>query len=146
MNKKLYIGGFPYSTTEEELREAFAPFGVMESIRIISDKLTGRSKGFGFVEMATEEDAQKAIDGMNGKEIGGRSLMVSEAKPEKPREPRSGGFGDRPGGGGRGGFSDRNNGRRGGSGSNDRGSHDPGNFRGRSGNGNNNDDDNSGNR
>lgn len=91
MNKKLYVGSLPYSTTEAELRDAFAPFGNIESVRIISDKFSGRSKGFGFVEMASEEEAQKALDGMNGKDMGGRTLTVSEAKPEQPRAPRGGG-------------------------------------------------------
>ena len=85
MNKKLYVGSLPYSTTEAELRDAFSPYGTLESVRIITDKFSGRSKGFGFVEMATEDEAQKALDALNGKDIGGRSLMVSEAKPEQPR-------------------------------------------------------------
>jgi len=103
MNKKLYVGSLPYSITEAELREAFAPYGTLESARVITDKFTGRSKGFGFVEMSTEEGAQKALDAMNGKEMGGRNLMVSEAKPEQPRAPRGGGAGF----GGGGGYGDR---------------------------------------
>ncbi len=120
MNKKLYVGSLPYNITEQELRDVFAPFGAIESVRIISDKFSGRSKGFGFVEMATEEEAQKAIDGMNGKEVGGRSLTVSEARPEQPRAPRSGGFG---GGGGYGDRGSRREGprRSGGGGRGDRG-------------------------
>lgn len=96
MNKKLYVGGLPYSITEDELRDLFTPYGAIESARIISDKFSGQSKGFGFVEMATEEDAQKAIEGVNGREVGGRTLVVNEARPEEKRS-----FG---GGGGRGGF------------------------------------------
>ena len=106
MNKKLYVGSLPYSITEDELRDLFSPFGAIASARVITDKFTGRSKGFGFVEMATEEDAQKAIDGNNGKEIEGRALVVSEAKAEKPRE---GGGGGGYGGGGGGGYGDRGN-------------------------------------
>lgn len=97
MNKKLYVGNLPYSVSETDLRDAFGAHGTLESVRIITDKFSGRSKGFGFVEMATEEDAQKAIDGMNGKELAGRAITVSEARPEQPRAPRGGGFG---GGGG----------------------------------------------
>jgi RNA recognition motif-containing protein len=97
MNKKLYVGNLPYSVTETDLRDAFGAHGSIESVRIITDKLSGRSKGFAFVEMATEEEAQKAIDGMNGKDLSGRAVTVSEARPEQPRAPRGGGFG---GGGG----------------------------------------------
>lgn len=81
MNKKLYIGGIPYSTTEEELRELFAGAGGVESVAIIIDRITGRSRGFGFVEMNSEEEAQKAIEMFNGKEFGGRTLAVNEARP-----------------------------------------------------------------
>ncbi len=120
MNKKLYVGSLPYSTTDDELKELFAPFGTVESARVISDKFSGRSKGFGFVEMATEEDAQKAIEGVNGKDMGGRSLMVNEARPEAPRERSFGGGGGRGGfgggGGGRGGFGGGGGGGRGGRG------------------------------
>lgn len=103
MNKKLYVGSLPYSITEDQLRDLFAPFGALESVRIISDKYTGQSKGFGFVEFATEEDAQKAIDGVNGKEMSGRTLVVNEARPEQPRERSFGGGGGGGWGGGRGG-------------------------------------------
>ncbi len=99
MAKKLYVGSLPYSVTETQLRELFEPFGAIESVRLISDKFTGRSKGFGFVEMASDEEAQQAIAGVSGKEIEGRTLVVNEARPEEKRE--RGGFG---GGGGRGGF------------------------------------------
>lgn len=97
MSKKLYVGGLPYSVTETQLRELFEPFGGLESVTIISDKFSGRSKGFGFVEFESGEAADKAIAEVNGKEIEGRTLVVNEARP---LEKRSGGFG----GGGRGGF------------------------------------------
>lgn len=97
MAKKLYVGSLPYSTSEEQLRELFEPYGQIESVRIISDKFTGRSKGFGFVEFAEDEAASEAIAQVNGKELEGRSLVVNEARPEVKRE---GGFGGRGGGGG----------------------------------------------
>ena len=99
MNKKLYVGGLPYSVTEDQVRELFTPHGTIDSVRIITDKFTGQSKGFGFVEMASEEEAQKAIEGVNGKEMGGRTLTVNEARPEEKRS-----FGGGGGGRGRGGF------------------------------------------
>ncbi|MHB1086682.1 MAG: RNA recognition motif domain-containing protein [Minisyncoccota bacterium] len=80
MAKKLYVGGLPYSTTEDELREAFSQAGAVESASIIMDRMTGRSKGFGFVEMTSDEDAQKGIDLWNGKDFGGRTLTVNEAR------------------------------------------------------------------
>ena len=89
MNKKLYVGGIPYSTSEDALREFFSEAGEVESAAIITDRMTGRSRGFGFVEMATEEGAQKAIDTINGKELDGRTLSVSEARPMEPRNDRS---------------------------------------------------------
>ncbi len=85
MNKRLYVGGLPYQTTEETLKDAFSKAGAVESVNIITDKISGRSKGFGFVEMSSEEDAQKAIDMWNGKEFEGRSLTVNEARPMKER-------------------------------------------------------------
>lgn len=108
MAKKLYVGGLPYATTEDELREAFSQAGAVESASIIMDRMTGRSKGFGFVEMASDEDAQKGIDLWNGKDFGGRTLTVNEARPmeERPRrDSRGGGYGNGGGGygGGRGG-------------------------------------------
>ena len=90
MEKKLYVGGIPYTTTEESLAEAFSQAGKVESAKIIMDKMTGRSRGFGFVEMATEEEAKKAIEMMNGKELEGRTLTVNEARPLEPRAPRGG--------------------------------------------------------
>lgn len=99
MAKKLYVGGLSYSTTEDALRQTFAEAGTVESATIIMDRMSGRSKGFGFVEMASEEEAQKAIEMLNGKELDGRTLTVNEARPQEPR--REGGF--RPGRGGFGG-------------------------------------------
>jgi RNA recognition motif-containing protein len=107
MAKKLYVGGLPYSTSDSELKDAFSQVGAVESAVIIMDKMSGRSKGFGFVEMSSDEDAQKAIEMWNGKDFGGRTLTVNEARPmeERPRRDfRSGGGNDRGGfGGGRGG-------------------------------------------
>ncbi len=99
MGKKLYVGGLPYATTQDALSELFSQAGSVESAMIITDKMTGRSKGFGFVEMATEEEAEKAIDMFNGKDFEGRSLTVNVARPMEERAPRR--DGDR---GGRGGF------------------------------------------
>ncbi len=89
MAKKLYVGGLPYSTTNDELRDAFAQAGAVDSATIIMDKMTGRSKGFGFVEMSNDDDAAKAIDMWNGKDFGGRKLTVNEARPLEPRAPRA---------------------------------------------------------
>ena len=102
-NTKLYIGGIPYSTTEDALRVAFEEAGAVTSTSIIMDRMTNRSRGFGFVEMADEAAAQAAIDRWDGKEFEGRMLSVSFARPQGERPPRreGGGFG----GGGRGGFS-----------------------------------------
>ena len=107
MAKKLYVGGLPYSTSEDELRDAFAQAGAVDSAVIIMDRMTGRSKGFGFVEMSADEDAQKAIDMWNGKDFGGRTLTVNEARPmeERPRTGGNGGGGNfRGGGNDRGGY------------------------------------------
>ncbi len=93
MAKKLYVGGLPYSTTGDELKEAFSKAGAVESATVIMDKMTGRSKGFGFVEMSSDEEASKAIDMWNGKDFGGRNLTVNEARPMEPRAPRASGFG-----------------------------------------------------
>ena len=107
MAKKLYVGGLPYSTTDAELKDAFAQAGAVESAVIIMDKMSGRSKGFGFVEMSSDEEAQKAVEMMNGKDFGGRTLTVNEARPmeERPRRDFRGGGGGGGGGygGGRGG-------------------------------------------
>jgi cold-inducible RNA-binding protein len=99
MGKKLYVGSISFNATEESLRELFSSIGEVESVKIITDADTGRSKGFGFVEMSSAEDAKKAIDQLNGTKFMERALMVNEARPQQPREGR--GFG---GGGGRGGF------------------------------------------
>ena len=88
MGKRLYIGGLSYSTTEEGLKESFSKAGSVESASIIMDKLSGRSRGFGFVEMSTDEEAQKAIEMFNGKELDGRNLTVNEARPMEERAPR----------------------------------------------------------
>jgi RNA recognition motif-containing protein len=97
-NKKLYVGSLPYSTTEDELRDLFGQFGPVSSVRIISDKFTGQSKGFGFVEMESADDAQKAIEGVNGAQLSGRTLVVNTARP--PQERERSGQGERRGGGG----------------------------------------------
>ncbi|MDO8470864.1 MAG: RNA-binding protein [bacterium] len=114
MAKKLYVGGLSYSTQEDTLRDEFSKAGTVETASIIIDKMSGRSKGFGFVEMSTDEDAQKAIEMFNGKELDGRSLTVNEARPMEPRAPRQGGggFGGGRGFGGGGGGRDRFGGNR----------------------------------
>ncbi|MGB2762020.1 MAG: RNA-binding protein [Minisyncoccales bacterium] len=99
MNKKLYIGGLSYDTTEDGLKDAFSKAGTVESATIIIDKVSGRSKGFGFVEMASEEEAQKAMEMWNEKELDGRTLTVNEARPLEAR-PQGRDF-NRGGGGGR---------------------------------------------
>lgn len=91
MQQKLYVGGIPYTSTDDDLRTAFAQAGNVVSATIIMDKMTGRSKGFGFVEMSSSDDAQKAIDLWNGKDFQGRTLTVNVARPMQPRAPRSGG-------------------------------------------------------
>jgi RNA recognition motif-containing protein len=94
MAKKLYVGGLSYGTSEATLKSTFEAAGTVESATIIMDKMTNRSKGFGFVEMSNDEEAQKAIEMFNGKELEGRNLTVNEARPMEPRAPRSnGGFG-----------------------------------------------------
>lgn len=98
MGSKIYVGGLPYSATEQQLSDLFAPHGSVESARVITDKFTGQSRGFGFVEMSAAEEAQKAIGALNGTQMDGRTLTVNEAKPMEPRS--GGGGGDR----GRGGF------------------------------------------
>jgi RNA recognition motif-containing protein len=88
MGTKLYVGGLPYATTQDALQAAFAKAGNVTSATIIIDRMTGRSKGFGFVEMSTEEEAQKAIEMFNGQDFEGRKLTVNEARPMTPRPPR----------------------------------------------------------
>lgn len=101
MAKKLYVGSLSYETTENTLREAFSKAGQVESAAIIIDKMSGRSKGFGFVEMSSDEEAQKAIEMFNEKELDGRKIIVNEARPMEPRPQRGGGGFNR---GNRGGF------------------------------------------
>lgn len=103
MGKKLYVGNLSYNTTSSMLETLFSEHGTVESAEVITDRSTGRSKGFGFVEMGSDQEAQAAIDALNGSQQDGRALTVNEAKP---REPRSGGGGGRGGygGGGRGGY------------------------------------------
>lgn len=88
MASKLYVGGLPYSTTNEELEAAFSKAGNVVSATVIMDKMSGRSKGFGFVEMSNEDEAKAAIDMFNGQDFGGRNISVSEARPMQPREDR----------------------------------------------------------
>ena len=102
MGKKLYVGNLSYDVTDSALEQMFAPHGTVQSAQVIMDRDTGRSKGFGFVEMSNDQEAQAAIDALNGAQVGGRSLTVNEAKP---REDRGGGGGRGGyGGGGRGGY------------------------------------------
>jgi len=91
MAKKLYVGGLSYNTTEDTLKDAFSAAGTVESATIIIDRMTNRSKGFGFVEMSSDEEAQKAVEMLNGKDIDGRNVTVNEARPMEPRAPRQGG-------------------------------------------------------
>ncbi len=91
MAKKLFVGGLNYDTTDATLKETFAQAGTVESATVITDKFSGRSKGFGFVEMSTEEEAKKAMEMFNGKEIDGKAVTVNEARPMEAR-PREGGF------------------------------------------------------
>ncbi|MDP2926673.1 MAG: RNA-binding protein [bacterium] len=104
MAKKLYVGGLPYSATEDSLKEMFAQAGAVETATIIIDKMSGRSKGFGFVEMSSEEEAQKGIELWNGKELEGRTLTVAEARPLEARPPRRDFGHDNRGSGSGGGF------------------------------------------
>ena len=101
-SNKLYVGGLPYSVTDDKLQEIFAPHGTVESARVITDRMTGRSRGFGFVEMSSQSEAEEAIQKMNGTDLEGRSLTVNEAKPQQERSGGGGG-GGRGGGGGGGG-------------------------------------------
>jgi RNA recognition motif-containing protein len=101
MGKKLYVGNLPFSATEQDLQAKFAAFGAVDSAKIIMDRDSGRSKGFGFVEMSDDSAAQQAIDSLNGSDLAGRAMIVSEARPQEPRQGGGRGFGG--GGGGRGG-------------------------------------------
>ena len=100
MGSKLYVGGLPYATTDTQLQDIFTPHGTVESVKIITDRFTGQSRGFGFVEMASSEESNAAIQALNGTQLDGRTLVVNEARPQ---EPRTGGGGGGGGGGGRGG-------------------------------------------
>ena len=103
MGSKIYVGGLPYSTTEQELSDLFGQHGSVQSAKVITDKYTGQSRGFGFVEMGSDEEATAAIGALNETELGGRTLTVNEAKPQAPRTGGGFGGGNRGGGGDRGG-------------------------------------------
>ena len=120
MGNKLYVGNLPYSVRDEDLQQSFGQFGSITSAKVMMERDTGRSKGFGFVEMGSDAEAQAAITGMNGQSLGGRAITVNEARPMEARPPRTGGYGgggggggggygggDRSGGGGYGGGGDR---------------------------------------
>ena len=100
MGNKLYVGNLPYTVRDEDLQQAFSGYGAVNSAKVMMERDTGRSKGFGFVEMGSDAEAQAAIEGMNGQSLGGRSLVVNEARPMEARPPRTGGFGGPRGGGG----------------------------------------------
>ena len=112
MGNKLYVGNLPYTVRDEDLQQSFGQFGAVTSAKVMMERDTGRSKGFGFVEMASDAEAQAAINGMNGQPLGGRSITVNEARPMEARPPRTGGFGGGGGGygGGGGGGGDRSGG------------------------------------
>lgn len=93
MGNKLYVGNLPYSFRDEDLQQAFSAHGSVTSAKVMMERDTGRSKGFGFVEMGSDAEAQAAISGMNGQQFGGRGLVVNEARPMEPRPPRTGGGG-----------------------------------------------------
>ena len=103
MGNKLYVGNLPYSVRDNDLEQAFGQYGGVTSAKVMMERDTGRSKGFGFVEMGSDAEAQAAIAGMNGQSLGGRSLVVNEARPMEARPPRTGGGGYGGGGGGYGG-------------------------------------------
>lgn len=125
MAKKVYVGNLPFSVNNAELEGLFAEFGEVVSAEVISDRETGRSKGFGFVEMGSDAEAEAAIAALSGKDVGGRALTVNEARPREDRGPRGGGGGGRGGygggGGGRGGYGGGGGGGRGGYGGGGRG-------------------------
>jgi len=105
MGNKLYVGNLPYTVRDEDLQQAFSAYGAVNSAKVMMERDTGRSKGFGFVEMGSDAEALAAVEGMNGQSLGGRSLVVNEARPMEARPPRSGGSGfGGPRGGGGGGF------------------------------------------
>ncbi len=111
MGNKLYVGNLPYTVRDEDLQQSFGEFGSITSAKVMMERDTGRSKGFGFVEMGSDAEAQAAIAGMNGQSLGGRAITVNEARPMEARPPRTGGFGGGGGGyGGGGGGGDRSGG------------------------------------
>lgn len=99
MGNKLYVGNLPYAFRDNDLQQAFSQYGTVSSAKVMMERDTGRSKGFGFVEMGDDAQAQAAIAGMNGQQFGGRGLVVNEARPMEPRPPRTGGYGGGGGGG-----------------------------------------------
>lgn len=128
MSMKLYVGNLSFNTSNSDLQELFASVGTVESASVVEDRDTGRSRGFGFVEMSSKEEGERAIDELNGKEVDGRELKVNEAKPRESR-PGGGGGGYGGGGGGRGGYGGGGGGRggnRGGGGGGNRGGGDGG--------------------
>jgi len=104
MGNKLYVGNLPYSVRDADLAQAFGQFGSVTSAKVMMERDTGRSKGFGFVEMGSDAEAQEATNGMNGQPLGGRNVVVNEARPMEARPPRTGGYGGGYGGGGGGGY------------------------------------------
>jgi cold-inducible RNA-binding protein len=109
MSMKLYVGNLSFQTSSQDLEELFAGFGTVESASVVEDRETGRSRGFGFVEMSSQEEGEKAIAELNGQEVAGRELKVNEAKPREDRGGRGGGGGYGGGGGGYGGGGGRSN-------------------------------------
>ncbi len=116
MSTKLYVGNLSFNTSNEDLQELFGQAGTVETVNIVEDRDTGRSRGFGFVEMSSKEEGQAAIEQLNGKEIDGRSLTVNEARPREERSGGGGGGNRGGGGGGRGGYGGGGGGNRGGGG------------------------------
>jgi hypothetical protein len=116
MGNKLYVGNLPYAFRDNDLQQAFSQYGNVSSAKVMMERDTGRSKGFGFVEMGDDAQAQAAIAGMNGQQFGGRGLVVNEARPMEPRPPRTGGYGGGGGGGYGGGGGGYGGGREGGGG------------------------------
>ncbi len=106
MSSKLYVGNLSYSVRDDDLQQRFSEFGSVQSAKVVMDRDSGRSKGFGFVEMSTADQAQAAIRGMHGQSVDGRDMVVNEARPMEARAPRSGGYGGGSGGGRFGGGSD----------------------------------------
>src|SRR5262245_30929685 len=104
MGKKLYVGNLSFNMDSSELEQLFEPYGTVQSAQVVMDHETGRSRGFGFVEMGTDQEAQAAIEALAGRQVGGRSLTVNEAKPREDRGGGGGGRGGYGGGGGRGGY------------------------------------------